>query len=244
MKDQKEFRKRMALRVLSKPSSLYPFSGGLSLILIQWGLDLMLPLLNFVGIAGIIAGLASLVMNFVDLDKTAGEVYEEMNTDTRKQEEMSLNELEQLLAADGDPRTEELFNDLRTVYEKFVAIATDGSTNAESAQAIMAKIQLIFQTSISKFRMTLKMNNESRIATKNLKKTILSEREDIIREIIDSIGTLNEIVFNFNKYKQSSEGTQDLNKLTRELQQEIEIAKKADEWTKDMLEKSFDRDKD
>ncbi|MCK5682801.1 hypothetical protein KAJ27_01710 [bacterium] len=244
MNDRKEFRKRMALRVLSKPRSLYPFSGGLSLILVQWGLDLMLPMLNFIGFAGIIIGLASLVMNFVDLDDTAEEVYEEMNTSEKNNKEQALEELEKALIEDSDPRTQELFNDLRNIFNKFVEIASDGSTNAESAQSIMNKIHMIFETCILKFNRTLVLNTQSASASKTLKRKILTERESIIKEIIDSIAILNDIVFNFDKYQATEEAPGNLAKMSKELQQELEIAKKADSWTKEMLNETNDRDRE
>ena len=159
MFNKSKFRKKVLLNLISHPLTLYPFAGGATILIVMWILGLNPILSLFLGCCGFLASIGGFFTNlFLNLDKISKEAFEELQVEAQNSQEEALDSLDQRLQEDGDPRTEKLLRELRSLTSAF----KDGkgwysNLGTSSAIEIESKVRELFQGCVAYLERTLEL---------------------------------------------------------------------------------------
>jgi len=239
--DEKRLRRKLILKLMSSPMTLVPMMVGVSAIAGTWALDANMGLGLFIGLAAFMAaGGAFMTRLIVGGEDAAKKAIDELQHETLAEQEHALDELESRLKEDGDKRTEAALGDLRAIAEAFDRedLWTDG-LNSKSAFDIMEGVGRLFDRCVGSLEQTLHLwQLAGKMKTKDARRPMLEQREEIIGEVARSIGQLGKILVDVQKFEGASESTVGLGRLRDELDQSLDFAKQVEEKVK-MLDREF-----
>ena len=239
--DEKRLRRKLILKLLSSPMTLVPMMAGITAIAGSWAMNVNMGVGLFLGLAGfMIAGGAFMTRLIVGGERAAKKAIEELQHETLAEQEKELDDLESRLKEDGDKRTEAALSDLRAIAEAFDGedVWTHG-LNSKSAFDIMEGVGRLFDRCVRSLEQTLHLwQLAAKMKTKDARRPILEQREEIIGEVARSISQLGKILVDVQKFEGSSETAAGLGRLRDELDQSLDFAKQVEEKVK-MLDREF-----
>ncbi len=212
---------------------LIPSWLGLSSLIVSWGVNGG-PVLNFIGISSLLAGVGLLATKFIyNVDTIAEKARESIKLQEEEERNKELDHLDKILVANRDPEDQELLRELRQIFNEFKKKVENQETI--TAITVFGDVKKIFDTCIAHLVKSNELMELSK-TTKNVssRKAILASRSDILKEVKDAIVVLLETVNEFHS-KDVSVNSSDLSELTEELKLTMMAAKKT--------EKMFSSDK-
>jgi hypothetical protein len=237
--DKREYRKRVLVRLLTRPVTLLPMVGGASLLTGAWAVGQGVGMLPFAGLVGVLAGVGTLLSSaFTGGGKTAARVVEEMRQEGEAARERALDDLEQRLTADGDPRTERALRDLRQLARRLEGgDSWLADLNARSGFDILSDVNRLFQTSVGYLEKTLEIWRAAQeIGQPAARQPLLEQREHLVREIEGGVEHLAKVLTQLQALEAGAGSTSALRQLRADLDQNLEIARRVDErmaeWTR------------
>lgn len=186
-----------------------------------------------------ILGLLSVGLYFHRLilgwERYTGEIVAERRQVIEANRERELDRLEADLAADGDPRTERLLGDLRTLTH---ALMADASTPLGADHLdIASDVDRMFGKSVEYLRESLSLwTMADGVGQPGIKERLLANRELLIREVETSLENLGEVLGRVRLARVASPMGGDLAELREELSARLRIAEEVDRRIHSMRE--------
>ena len=230
--DKKKYRKRLLLELCTRPLTLLPAVGGTSLLIGSWALGQSIGPLPFMGLLGVLAGIGTFMSSVLTGGgKTAKKVAEEMKSEEQALRQQALDDLEQRLMEDGDPRTEQALRDLRELAQSLAQEEVWSSLlSTHSGFAILSDVDRLFETSVSYLEKTLEIWHTAQgIQQPRVRETLLEQRTHLIREVQGSVDHLGDVLTHMQTLRTGAGSRSDLQQLRDELDQNLEIARRVDE---------------
>lgn len=228
------FRKRFTLKLLAMPSSLVPMLAGLTDLMILWGLNIKSDPAAFAGLASILLGAGLFMTRLLTGNKKATQsVLQSMQMDEIKRREKLLDDLDNRLSKDKDPRDEDLLRDLRSMIAMFQkgCDMTD-PLGGKITFDILSGVDRLFRECVLHLDKTLELKeNAETMATRELKKQLLVQREKMIKDIAQSIAHLGKILADITALDSGLDDLRDsdLSRIRAELDQNLAVARKVNE---------------
>jgi|GEM_PF-3043108 len=236
MLSREEIRRQINLRIFGSPATLLPLLGG--------GAALVSPLLFsvapaipvFVGISGLVAaGGNVLIQSLISREKIIREILAEAEADNKHAQESALNALQGSLAADGDARTHKLLADLRALVAAIHGGDWQGKLNAAATADILRGVDELFSATVRRLERTTELTTMIRkIDTPAAKKNLITERERIVDEVIDSVAQLSGFVAKLNSVSLNTQSEERLDSIVAGLERDLGIAQSSAQLTDDL----------
>lgn len=222
-----DVRKRVLLDLFAAPSTLLPIVGGLSTLVLSWAIDGGARL-NFVGLAGILAGVGIFATRLIlGLEKIAEKAYEYLHTQQLEEQQKALDELDEKLKRDRDPRTQESLRHLRHLYDALVADLRDGKIKRNTHE-ILKIVEELFRASVAQLERSYRLWRAARRLSGDSKEQKLREREEVIREVVEATEHLDKTIQQFRALS-AKRGRKELSRLREELDEAIRVARRTEE---------------
>lgn len=238
--DKKLFRQKYLFQLISNPFTIYPFAAGVLGIFASWVFNLEPKILYL--FAGAVLGIgiplgATITKWTTGTDDIAKQVHEELLHEAHQQQEEELNNLHQQLLKDGDQRTEQMLDELRTLHGSFQEEAMDtgwmASLPITVSAEIAGKVSDLFDQAVQCLKDTLKMHEKSRDSKMATVKRVLQQhREQQIADVQETIIQLTHLYARVITLSPESNETE-LSRLRTELDESLAFAKKVDEKIRD-----------
>ena len=211
---------------------IYPFAAGAITAFASWVFNFE-PKIFFLfasAVMGIAIPIGSLITKWtIGTDDIAKRVHEELQ---HKQEE-DLNALHIQLKEDGDTRTEQMLEELRTLHHSFQEDVNDGGWMATLPLTVSAeitgKVTELFTQAVQCLKDTLRMYEKSRSSKlKNVRRVLQQHREKLIADVEQTIVQLTHLYTRVLTLSPDSNDTE-LSRLRSELDDSLAFAKMVDE---------------
>lgn len=231
--DKTEFRRKVLLRLLSRPSTIGPLLAGVTILLGVWAVSpATAGFWAFGGIACILlsAGVAltRLMLRGEDVGR---QVIDEMHQEAREERARALDGLEHRLIRDGDPRTEQELRDLRALAAGLKASMEGSSTWSSSVDAystleIVSQVERLFGLSVDSMERTLTLwQTAEQIQSEDARQPLVEEREELIKDVGQTIAQLGRILAEIQRLSTGHGTTSDLARIREELDRSVSTAK-------------------
>jgi len=165
------------------------------------------------------------------------ENYERIVADWRetveKTRDSELDRLYRELAQDGDPRTEALLKDLRTLTKALMSEQSE--TLAVSAFDIVSDVDKLFQRSVDYLQESLTLwHTAEAMERESIREQLLKQRDVLIGEVEQSLENLGDVLGSVKRAAVSSHDGRQLAELREELSARLKIAEDVEERMKAM----------
>ena len=228
----KELRRRVLRKIFLAPTVVLPVVAGMSAWLISWAGD-GVSSLNMIGLIGVIGGIGWAATRAIfGTEALTQQAYNEMSLETVQAENQKLDQLDQLLCQDNDPRDQDLLRMLRTQRAQFREIAGQPSLASRSTE-VLARVEQLFRASVKNLAECYQLWLQSQSLGKMEQKALLYEREKLIQEIRRTVDQGQKSLSEYKELSKRAVGT-DLNELRGELESSIEIAKRTEERLREL----------
>lgn len=232
MLDKSRLRKKILLSLFSHPATIFPFAGSATLSLATWIFELDPLIFLSLSFGGIIVSIGGFFTNLIfNLEKISKRAFEELQNDSQKSHDQTLNSLDQRLQEDGDARTETLLRELRSLTATFKdGKAWSDNLGTHSAFEIESKVGELFQGCVSRLERSLQLWQLAwEIDSKRGKEIILNQRERIIHEIESSVESLGNILEGVLSLAIGEKNDTELARIRDELDQSLEVARQVED---------------
>ncbi len=237
--DEGKLRQKIVIDLASRPVTLIPGLIGITLLLGLWTISMWNPIAVTVATFCLLAAAGTFLTGFFGSagSKVAKKVAADLREDLVKHEQDALDELDEQLTKDRDPRTQALLRDLRALVIRFKEGSTD-EINATISFDIITSVDELFKDSIRLLRKTLELYETAKeISTSSAKRTILDKRTRIIEDVRASVDQLGKILADIQVMEIGDNSQQ--GEIRRQLADSLQIAKdvKAEmaAWDRDEL---------
>lgn len=215
---------------------IYPFAAGVITAFASWVFDLD-PKIFFLfasAVLGIAIPIGSLITKWtIGTDDIAKRVHEELLHNAQHKQEEELNALHIRLKDDGDMRTEQMLEELRTLHQSFQEDVSDagwmGTLPTSVRAEITDKVTELFTQAVQCLKDTLRMYEKSKDSKiKNVRRVLQEHREQLIADVEQTIVQLTHLYTRVLTLSPDSNETE-LSRLRSELDESLAFAKKVDE---------------
>lgn len=230
--DPARFRRKVLIDLLASPWTLIPTAGGLSMLMLAWGIDASTGWLPFLGVASLLTGVGTLATRWLfQHDDIARDAFQDIERETIKQQEDELDRLAARLAADHDPRDEQSLRYLRDLYAAFRAdIGWTKKLEGRSVLEINSQVENLFRACIASFERSLELRDTALgMRTKEGQRGVFETRERLLEEINQSIRQLAGTIDNVKALALAQTPAHDLARLRQELNASLDVARKVEE---------------
>jgi hypothetical protein len=242
MLDESKLRKRVLLRMFGSPMVVAPFVLGMTALSAVWAMGSNIGIGLFAGISGLLTSAgAGLTRLLLDDGKTAQSIRAEMEQEERQRREALLDNLQQrLVAADDDPRPENALGDLRALLRAFEEMAERSEIVALQALVeVRAKVHQLFDESVQAFEETLKLYAMAQeLQTPSARKSILDQREGIIKEVQTSIHQISDALRALQRMGAGGQSSAELARLREELDESLALANRVESRVDSLLDQT------
>ena len=150
-----------------------------------------------------------------------------------KSRDEDLDRLHRALREDGDPRTENLLNDLRTLTKALMSEQSESL--AISAFDIVSDVDKLFQRSVDYLKESLELwQTADNMQRESIKERLLKHREILISEVEKSLENLGDVLGSMKKAAVTSRDGQPLAELRDELTARLTLAEEVEDRLKAM----------
>jgi len=236
-----DVRRKVLLDLFAAPSTLLPVVGGVGVLVLSWAIGGG-PVLKMLGLAGILGGLGRAASRLIfGLEGITNNAYQYIHTQQRHGQEKALDRLDNRLRRDRDPRTQECLRQLRDLYGKFVGNVENGNVESgkinRSTHEILEVVEELFRNSVSQLEASYQLWQDSRTLGKAAKEKMLAQRDQVVEEVLDTIGHLDTTVQRFFAFTRKK-NEDNLGRLQEELDEAIRVARRTEErmasWDNDL----------
>src|SRR6056297_2853346 len=222
-----EVKRKVLIDLFASPGTLVPIVIGLSALMYSWAVG-GVPAANGVGLMGILGGVGFFASRLVlGLEGMTKRAYEALLQSRQQQQDHSLDELERRLYGDQDHRTETVLRRLRELHRTFTASCRQ-QTVVAMHHAVIGQVEQIFNASVGQLRRSLELFQVSQKLTGKAQQDILSERERVIREVIETRDHLSITIEQFQSFV-TRRNQSELSQLRDELDETLKVAQRTEE---------------
>jgi hypothetical protein len=223
---------RVLFECLASPYVLLPFAGGITGLLAIWTFNIHSGLAVTASLAGIFGAVGIFATRFLLTGKAiTRRLLEKMTASEAKKREAALDDLDQRLQGDGDPRNEGYLRDLRALLASFAEIQPAGARVDSSLTLDIAKIiRQLFDHCIECLEHSLKLSQTAhKLNEESARKPLLAEREKVFKEIETCLRDLGKVRAEFRGAAAGDSPVQKLTDVRQELDQSLAVARRVEE---------------
>tara|TARA_Y100000034_G_scaffold103692_1_gene129538 strand:- start:13322 stop:14065 length:744 start_codon:yes stop_codon:yes gene_type:complete len=219
-------RNKVIIDLFAAPAAVIPAAIGVSMMILGWALGGG----GFLGFAGFIALMAGLGVGatrfFLFKDKIINAAYAALDTLQEQEKTAELDDLDQKLRRDKDPRTQAALRDMRALYAAFHQQVRDSTIKADHKTT--EGVEVLFQECVSHLGETLTLNGTIRSMTSDVARRPIQEaREGLIAAVQDTINRLSSIMDGLRQLAVQA-NTDEMQRVQSELEAGLEVSKQVD----------------
>ena len=244
MSEEKNIAKRVIADVVSSPMVIFPFMVGTAAFASLFALGLKGSAFlgaMLVGLSGVLgSGGMFLTKMILGRDERVKKIVEESRDKAKKDKLKRLDHFHQRLTLDGDSRTEDSMQDLRSLRQAFSQldkIAPD--LNRAMIDEIQKRAEELFQQCVRSLEKSLQLwKTADSLASELAQKPIMEQREKLVGEVIGTVEHMSRTLAAVQGITKKSDGDARLQTLRGELDQSLEVAKKVEQRVDSLLNTS------
>jgi hypothetical protein len=178
---------------------------------------------------GLAAGIGSFFTRlFIGDSRVAQKSIADLRREHEQERIDELDELEEELTRDRDPRTQQLLRDLRALVRTFKDGCYDDNLNTSSLLDITTGVEELFSEGVRMLRKSLDFYRTAReIGDRSTRDTILARREDVLTDVQKSVDQLGRLLTDIQKMDVTDDSQQA--RIRQELKESFDVAKKVRE---------------
>lgn len=232
---KQDLRSKVITRVLASPVTYIPFLGGITMLIGSWATGVRPDIGLFAGVVGALGSAGVFLTKLlIGGESIAREVIEEERRDEAEDHERALDDLDRRLREDDDPRTEAALHDLRMLAKAFRELreGTAMQLDAVSVSGIASGVEELFNQCVNALEQSLKLwHTADSVMTEEARAPILKQREQLLRDVTNSIKQLGHIVAAVqNAGAGDGDGvTPGLARIGKELDQHLAVARQVEQ---------------
>lgn len=230
--DTPSLRRKVIVRLLSGPSFVVPVVAGLTIAVGGWAFGADAVLTTFAASTAFAVGVGALATRAAyRLEEITRSAYRDAAADAARESEAELDALAARLAADGDPRTEELLGDLRATHVQLCDQVRMNSTLPRAQLVEVAeKANQLVRSCLESLGRTLTLGEVAEsMTTPEARASTLTQRERLIAEIHASVTHLGAILDGLRSLGLRNKDAQTLATLRGELEESLAVARRVEE---------------
>lgn len=243
MLDKEKFKRKLLMRALLSAQSMGPLTVGFLALMAMFFIGIKALPLFIIGVGGLILGaVAGLKRLLLPNAKMTEQIMAEISREKAEADERTLNDLQRKLQADGDPHTDELLSDLRTLMNGFRSEMT--RVGRTETLFVFNDAEKLFDRCVHDLERTLSIHQEM-LAMRNpsIRKGLAGKRAALIKEIEESLKHLSEVHL---KVQQLSVEGQDSGSALRSIRSDLDtglrIMEEVDRQKRDILDPDAGKD--
>ena len=241
MSEEKNIAKRVIADVVSSPMVIFPFMVGTAAFASLFALGLKGSAFlgaMLVGLSGVLgSGGMFLTKMILGRDKRVKKIVEESREKAKKDKLKRLDHFHHRLTLDGDSRTEDSMQDLRSLRQAFSQldkIAPD--LNRAMIDEIQKRAEELFQQCVRSLEKSLQLwKTADSLASELAQKPIMEQREKLVGEVVGTVEHMSRTLAAVQGITKKSDGDARLQTLRGELDQSLEVAKKVEQRVDSLL---------
>ena len=241
MSEEKNIAKRVIADVVSSPMVIFPFMVGTAAFASLFALGLKGSAFlgaMLVGLSGVLgSGGMFLTKMILGRDERVKKIVEESREKAKKDKLKLLDHFHHRLTLDGDSRTEDSMQDLRSLRQAFSQldkIAPD--LNRAMIDEIQKRAEELFQQCVRSLEKSLQLwKTADSLASELAQKPIMEQREKLVGEVIGTVEHMSRTLAAVQGITKKSDGDARLQTLRGELDQSLEVAKKVEQRVDSLL---------
>jgi hypothetical protein len=224
--------RKIFVDLFAHPTTLVPVVGGLSGVIFGWMVGSATMALG--GVVGALVGFGIFASRMIfGLDKIAKKAQDQVLREHEEEKNRILDDLENKLKEDRDPRPEVCLRELRSLHMLL------NSSSGSWVAPVKDDFERLFEICVRQIEKTDSLWRASRNANGVAGKTLKRERERIVQEIEATTLQLMKTIEQF-KTQSVQESSSELAEARKELERTIEVAKKVDQRLADIGNKGYD----
>jgi len=243
--DRSQLRKRVLKDLIGSPWVLLPVAGGLTALLAGWAIDGGGPLFAFAGIMGLLAGAGMFATRWLfQGDKLIRRAFGRIEADAAALREQKLDDLQQQLETDDDPRTGQALSTLRQLQEQLRQLLKEAAgRSAIPPVEIVSMIERLVGSCITSLERSLRLwEAAQRMMTPEAARDTLDRREQVLAEVDQSIAQMAKTLDGMRQMSIDAPDVKRLAAIRRELDQSLEVARRVEQRMQS-LESEFSNDR-
>jgi hypothetical protein len=193
------------------------------------GGNLMLTSLSVLGVGGGIAWMV--IRTVVNVENLTQGALETQRTSARQAENRQLDLLAKQLRTDRDHRTQDSLRLLRTLRDDFERASSRPEVSLLSAR-LGEQVGLYFDSTVNQLQRSYELYERSETSVGEARERLLNEREGLLAEIDNTLGTLQAVVRKITHW-QADQPERQLTALQEEMERNLEIARRTEERMKE-----------
>lgn len=229
--DKREITKKMLLDPVDW-ITLFPCLAGITIGFGAWAVNLDSGLAVATSIILILIS-AGIYLNrlLFGWNENYERLVNEWRAAVERQRDKDLDRLYLELQKDGDPRTEMLLKDLRTLTKALMSEQSDSL--AINAFDIVSDVDKLFQRSVDYLKESLDLwRTADNMERESIKQQLLTQRETLISEVEKSLENLGTVLGSMKKAAINARDGRQLAELREELSSRLKIAEEVEEKMK------------
>ena len=227
-----EVKRKVYLDLFASPYNLIPLAGGLTSLMASWavGGD---PTLTMAGIAGVLGGIGVTASRLIwGLESLTEKAYEYQLDKSQKDHDRKLDELDEKLTRDKDPRTQGCLRELRLLSSSLQKAADVGKISTSSYE-IMEGVGKVVDQCVKQLEHSHSLWETARQMRGPARDSMMEQRDEIIEDVVATVVDVGAMVDNY-LLNESQRQKSELSKVRRELNESIEAARRAEERTAEL----------
>ncbi len=241
MSEEKNIAKRVVADIISSPMVVLPFMVGTAAFASLFALGLKGSAFlgaMLIGVGGVLgSGGMFLTKMILGRDERVKKIVEESRDKAKQDKLKQLDHFHHRLTMDGDSRTEDSMQDLRSLRQAFGQldkIAPD--LNRAMIDEIRKRSEELFQQCVSSLEKSLQLwKTADSLASEKARKPILEQREKLVSEVIGTVEHMSQTLAAVQGITNKSDGDARLQQLRGELDQSLEVAKRVEQRVDSLL---------
>ena len=222
-----EVKRKVMIDLFASPGTLAPIVVGLTSLMYSWAVGGN-PAANAIGIMGVLGGIGFFASRLVlGLEGMTERAYKAMMQRHRTQQNEALDELQRQLEGDQDHRTEACLAHLRNLYDTFQQSCSQGQV-ATAHHHLVSQVEEIFNASVRQLKRSLDLYQISQTLTGKAQTKVLTEREQVIREVVETRDHLSAAIEQFHAFT-TRRNQSELGRLREELDETLRVAQRTEE---------------
>ncbi len=227
-----EVKRKVYLDLFASPYSLLPFAGGLTSLMAGWAVGGEQTLM-IAGVAGVLAGIGVTASRLIwGIEGLTEKAYEYQVDKQQKDQEQRLDELDDKLTKDRDPRTQTCLRELRLLYGNLKEAADKGKISGASYE-VLEGVGKVFDECVKQLEHSHSLWETARKMQGPARTDMMQQRGELIQDVVMTVVDVGQMVE--SHFKETSKKNQsELGKVRRELNESIEAARRAEERTAEL----------
>lgn len=210
-----DVRRKVFLDIFAAPGVLLPIAGGLTALMASWAIGGN-PALTFGGVAGVLGGLGLMASRLIlKLDRITQDAYDYFVHTQRRQQEESLEQLEQRLLLDQDPRTQTSLRTMRHLYDRLKEKVDSGKVTP-AAYGVIEGVDKLFHSCVKQLEASVDLWEMAQSIEGPARTAMLQQREQLVTEVNEAVEHLGRTVERFHEVE-TGRHRSDLARLRKEL---------------------------